>query len=183
MFLTRTQYIAARSAPVTAADFPSGAMLNPRVGYLMLPAVTKTAATARYPVVAQHILATEDAAGACGWIVDLRDNLGGNFHPMVEAAAPLLDGGKVGAFVDPDGHRTPWTISPAGFSVGATLEATVLHARRYQLAQAAAPLPPLTTTTRPTRTPNEGDCTRRSSRLPLLDCLRGRAGSRSRNGK
>lgn len=142
MFLTRAQYSAQNSAPIASTDLPTGSVLDHDIGYLMLPAMTKNAAALRYPVAAQHILATEDAAGACGWIVDLRDNLGGNFHPMVEGAAPLLGVGTVGAFVDPDGHRTPWTISPAGFAVGGKIESTVRTP--YQLKHPDAPIAVLT---------------------------------------
>ena len=51
-------------------------------------------------------------AGARGWVVDLRGNLGGSMWPMLAAVAPLLGGdGRIGAFVDRDGHRTPWRLS------------------------------------------------------------------------
>jgi carboxyl-terminal processing protease len=142
MFLTRSQYFAQKSTPISAADLPTGSMLGHDVGYLMLPAMTKNAAAARYPAIAQRILATEDAAGACGWIVDLRDNLGGNFNPMVEGAAPLLGAGTVGAFIDPDGHQTPWTISAAGFAVGGKVESAVRTS--YRLKHPDAPVAVLT---------------------------------------
>lgn len=38
------------------------------------------------------------AAGACGWIVDLRDNGGGNMWPMLAGIGPLLGDSLVGSF-------------------------------------------------------------------------------------
>jgi carboxyl-terminal processing protease len=51
------------------------------------------------------------AAQACGWIVDLRDNIGGNMWPMVAGLAPLLGGeGEIGSFTYPDGTVEPWRL-------------------------------------------------------------------------
>lgn len=59
-----------------------------------------------------HVGERAGAAGARGWVVDLRGNLGGSMWPMLAAVAPLLGGeGRIGAFVDRDGHRTPWRLS------------------------------------------------------------------------
>lgn len=50
------------------------------------------------------------AEGAtCGWIVDLRDNGGGNMYPMLDGLAPLLGKGTLGYFVGRDGKKTAWS--------------------------------------------------------------------------
>ncbi|MDX1448787.1 MAG: S41 family peptidase [Acidimicrobiia bacterium] len=47
----------------------------------------------------------------CGWIVDLRQNTGGNMWPMVAGLAPLLGGeGEIGSFTYPDGMVEPWRL-------------------------------------------------------------------------
>ncbi len=47
----------------------------------------------------------------CGWIVDLRENIGGNMWPMVAGLAPLLGGeGEIGSFTYPDGTVEPWRL-------------------------------------------------------------------------
>lgn len=51
-----------------------------------------------------------DRAGACGWVVDLRANTGGHMWTPLASAGPILSDGEVGAFVEADGTRTPWTI-------------------------------------------------------------------------
>lgn len=40
-----------------------------------------------------------DAEGVCGWIVDVRDNGGGNLWPMLDILGPLLGAPPFGAFV------------------------------------------------------------------------------------
>jgi carboxyl-terminal processing protease len=43
-----------------------------------------------------------------GWIVDLRDNFGGNMWPMMAALGPILDTGIQGYFLDADGNFVKW---------------------------------------------------------------------------
>ncbi|HVR31222.1 MAG TPA: S41 family peptidase [Acidimicrobiia bacterium] len=50
------------------------------------------------------------ATRACGWIVDLRENIGGNMWPMVAGLAPLLGEGEIGSFTYPDGTVEPWRL-------------------------------------------------------------------------
>ncbi len=48
---------------------------------------------------------------ACGWIVDLSSNTGGNMWPMIAGLAPLLGGeGQIGSFTYPGGLVEPWTL-------------------------------------------------------------------------
>ena len=53
----------------------------------------------------QALVAAHDAAASCGWIVDLRDNSGGNVWPMIAGLGPLLGEGDVATSVWPDGSR------------------------------------------------------------------------------
>ncbi len=48
---------------------------------------------------------------ACGWIMDLRSNGGGNMWPMLAGVAPLLEQGEVGFFTYPTGSVESWVIS------------------------------------------------------------------------
>ncbi len=43
-----------------------------------------------------------------GWIVDLRQNTGGNMEPMIVGLGPLLDSGKIGSLVDINGGNEYW---------------------------------------------------------------------------
>jgi hypothetical protein len=46
-----------------------------------------------------------DDARVCGWVVDLRQNTGGNLWPMLAGLGPLLGEGELAASVYPDGRR------------------------------------------------------------------------------
>jgi carboxyl-terminal processing protease len=48
------------------------------------------------------------AASACGWILDVRGNAGGNLHTMVSAVAPLLGAGPAISYKERQGH--PFTL-------------------------------------------------------------------------
>ncbi|MEU8843027.1 S41 family peptidase [Streptomyces roseus] len=94
-----------------ARHHPAG-KLPGQVGYLSLPGIGGApAGLDTYVRQARAAVKEAERGGiACGWIVDLRQNEGGNIWPMFAVAAPLLGEGKVGSFVFPDGSRTPWYV-------------------------------------------------------------------------
>lgn len=49
----------------------------------------------------------------CGWVVDLRTNVGGNMNPMLMSLQPFLGSEPLGYFIRADGSRTPWSAGPA----------------------------------------------------------------------
>ncbi len=53
----------------------------------------------------------QDQSDLIGWIVDLRENSGGNMWPMLAGLGSLLGDGIHGFFIDPDGNQTPWSYS------------------------------------------------------------------------
>ncbi|MET8957719.1 S41 family peptidase [Streptomyces sp. NPDC004393] len=100
-----------KAPPDSSFQGPEGRSLRDRVGYVSLPAVQGSDATyVRYVRQGREAVAKADHPGACGWVVDLRHNHGGNMWPMLAVAGPILGDGKVGMFVDPDGRTYPWTI-------------------------------------------------------------------------
>jgi carboxyl-terminal processing protease len=55
---------------------------------------------------AQARMRDVDDGSLCGWIVDLRDNAGGNVWPMLGALGPLMGDGELGGgWVDAEGTR------------------------------------------------------------------------------
>jgi carboxyl-terminal processing protease len=56
----------------------------------------------------QDLVRAADRANLAGWIVDVRNNGGGNMWPMIAGLGPILGDGTAGAFVDPDGGITWW---------------------------------------------------------------------------
>ena len=59
----------------------------------------------------QQSIASQDNANVLGWIVDLRNNTGGNMWPMLAGIGPILGEGVAGYFVDPDNSRLTWSYS------------------------------------------------------------------------
>ncbi|WP_330261050.1 S41 family peptidase [Streptomyces sp. NBC_00539] len=99
------------SSPDTAIDGPEGRTTGERIGYVSLPGVLASdAAYAQYVRQGRDAVARADSPAACGWVVDLRDNRGGNMWPMLAVVAPLLGSGTVGMFVDTDGKKSLWTV-------------------------------------------------------------------------
>jgi carboxyl-terminal processing protease len=94
-----------RAAAALGPAVPAGA------GYLRLPRLPGgRRLAARYVTVGGGLLAAMAAARPRGWIVDLRDNVGGNMWPMLAVAAALLDDGPLGCFVVPGGSCLAWSL-------------------------------------------------------------------------
>jgi hypothetical protein len=55
----------------------------------------------------QAAVQAQDRAGLVGWIVDLRQNGGGDMWPMLAGIGPVLGDGPAGSFVFPEGTTTP----------------------------------------------------------------------------
>lgn len=58
------------------------------------------------------------AAGTCGWIVDLRGNVGGNMYPMLSGVTSLLPDGPALSFRDRYGGDTVVSVRPNGVALG-----------------------------------------------------------------
>jgi C-terminal processing protease CtpA/Prc len=52
-----------------------------------------------------------DGAGVCGWVIDLRLNVGGNMWPMLAGVGPLLGDSVFGSFVSNQPQGVPWHYS------------------------------------------------------------------------
>jgi carboxyl-terminal processing protease len=87
-------------APLSADQFvPDGGMLDSDVGYVELPSHFGGGYVADgrvYGEVVQRLLLEQAEAGACGWVVDLRRNGGGNALAMIAGLGPLLGGDALG---------------------------------------------------------------------------------------
>jgi carboxyl-terminal processing protease len=107
------------TVPTQTAAFLSGGAQNPaleahdlpgRVGYIKVPGYSGADAVAMraYATRAHEAIGAAAALVACGWIVDLRTNTGGNMWPMLAGLQPLLGDGDLGAFETPAGLSRPW---------------------------------------------------------------------------
>jgi carboxyl-terminal processing protease len=121
-------------------------LIDGRIGYFRVPFHTAGSQVALADTL-HHVLRDFEARGACGWVVDLRLNGGGNVWPMYAGVGPLLgdsllnieveDGRVVGRTVYVDGHAI--AVDAAGERhVLASVEAP------YRMRNAAAPVAVLT---------------------------------------
>ncbi|GGV90986.1 peptidase S41 [Streptomyces massasporeus] len=89
-----------------------GRALAGRMGYLSLPGVQGSEKVyQQYVREGRNAVAKANRPNACGWVIDLRRNLGGNMWPMLAVVGPILGDGDVGSFVDADGKKTVWSIA------------------------------------------------------------------------
>jgi C-terminal processing protease CtpA/Prc len=132
---------------------PSGRLLDSGLGYILLPGFAGLGDAANeYATEIQEIIREIDADSPCGWIVDLRQNIGGSMWPMLAGVGPILGEGRVGAFVSPDGEQVSWTYMEGQAWEGDSLQAAVTGAT-YEL---DSPSPPVAVLTGP-RTSSSGE--------------------------
>jgi C-terminal processing protease CtpA/Prc len=133
------------AAPLTSDQEPHGKLLGHRIGYLELPHFEASEQAAKqYVKLAQDAIRTADQVGTCGWIVDLRNNDGGNMWPMLAGVGPILGEGVAGSFVDPDGVNQAWDYSQGQAQLAGS---TIIAADSpYHLKH---PLPPVAVLTGP----------------------------------
>ena len=90
---------------------PEGSVSADSIGRLNLPAYSSDDLWGADYVDAAHDML---GAAACGWIVDLRSNGGGNLYPMLAALAPLLGPGPLLGYRDRHGRTDSWVIDDDG---------------------------------------------------------------------
>ena len=88
---------------------PSAVQVPDGIGYVKVGSFTgRGPAETAFAQSIQDALRAADRRNLTGWIVDLRNNGGGNMWPMIAGLGPILGHGTAGAFVDPDGGITWW---------------------------------------------------------------------------
>ncbi len=93
-------------------NFTMNSLDEPDIGYVRVDAVSASNGTNQAQQIAQRIqndIASEDNPEVNAWIVDLRNNLGGNMWPMITGLGPLFDQPLLGYFVDANEEYLPWS--------------------------------------------------------------------------
>ena len=105
--------------PSGAESFRTGGAANPRaevrlqeegIGYVSVPAYSggEQKAMVAYAKTLQASLHAIVPRAGCRWIVDLRDNGGGNMWPMLGGLRPFFGEAGLGSFVSADGSAPLW---------------------------------------------------------------------------
>jgi carboxyl-terminal processing protease len=144
-----------------------GALLRSRFGYVRVPSFEGGMIPALADTLQTSIRAL-DHARACGWIVDLRGNGGGNMWPMLAGIGPLLADTISGWLVMAD-RRQAWSYAhgAAALDTGAARQVLVTADTIYVLRNPRAPVAVLT------------DAQTASSGEAIAVAFRGRANARS----
>ncbi|MDT3404756.1 S41 family peptidase [Mucilaginibacter terrae] len=109
---TTAQNYAVRNS---VTEQPIARLINNNCGYIAVPAFASTSDTAgvNFATKIQQLIQDLDTKQTIkGWIVDLRQNGGGNMYPMIAGLGPLTGEGKLGYFVSPKAKNvkgTAWT--------------------------------------------------------------------------
>ncbi|MBX3564969.1 MAG: hypothetical protein KF730_10380 [Sphingomonas sp.] len=108
-------------APHAAPPLPTSELVDNRYGVIRLPGLNTFAAGGNelgelYRRIIRDALLNMDAQPICGWVVDLRDDTGGNMWPMLHGLDPLLGAAPFGSFIDPKGAVTIWQRTASGMA-------------------------------------------------------------------
>lgn len=87
------------AAVVPKRTTPSDRLLDDRIALVAVPPHDGRNRPS-YADSLQMQIGALDSAGACGWVVDLRQNTGGNMWPMLAGVGPLLGAEVVGTFTN-----------------------------------------------------------------------------------
>lgn len=92
-FFLSPEAVQRREAGMLELPPPTGGVAADRIGLLHLPGAGR-GEVGRYYATSLHDLArAASAAGVCGWVIDLRDNVGGSTVPMLLGLGPFLGDG------------------------------------------------------------------------------------------
>lgn len=87
-------------------------LINDSIAYLMVPAFMGNEKRAeKYANRLQGIIKEFDKNNIAGWIIDLRENGGGNMWPMLLGIGPILEKDTVGYFLDTERKYSEWIYS------------------------------------------------------------------------
>ncbi len=91
-------------------EFPKSKLIGD-YGYLWIPRFDggNKKMISAFADTIQEAIRKLDTQGIKGWIVDLRDDMGGNMEPMIAGLGPLFNADTLGYLVDVYGRRDPWT--------------------------------------------------------------------------
>jgi hypothetical protein len=106
-----------QSGTLVKNPLPTVKALENHIGYISVPAYSGgDAAGMREYATGTHDLLTSTApSSTCGWVLDLRQNGGGNMWPMLAGLKPFVGDAHLGSFSGPSGSGASWI---AGQAVG-----------------------------------------------------------------
>jgi carboxyl-terminal processing protease len=87
-------------------------LINENIAYIKIPAfVGNDSLRDQYAAKVNNIIKDFDKNYISGWIIDLRENNGGNMWPMLLGLGPILEKDTVGYFMDSEKNYSAWIYS------------------------------------------------------------------------
>jgi len=88
----------------------SGKLLDNNIGYIKIKEfkINDSISVQKYADSLQQKIKPIDNKNLKGWILDLRENRGGNCWPMLTGLGPLLGNGICGYFIDNNNQKEAW---------------------------------------------------------------------------
>jgi C-terminal processing protease CtpA/Prc len=159
---------AAKRAGTVPTPPPAVSLAQGRLGLVQLPAIgslPNTPNARRYVSSAlSNISALQTQSDPCGWIIDLRENTGGDMYPMLLGVGPVLGDGPLIGFTGRKGFRYYVSYRDGVLTGGGYTD------RAPVVVPAFSPAPPVAVLTGPT-TASSGEA--------VTVAFRGRANTRS----
>jgi C-terminal processing protease CtpA/Prc len=85
-------------------------LLNQNIGYIHMKGFSNEDSTfiQQYADSLQNAIKSIDNENLKGWVIDLRENTGGNCWPMLTGLGPILGNGICGYFIDNNQKKSSW---------------------------------------------------------------------------
>jgi len=120
-------------------------LLNKNIGYIHMKGFSSgdSVSSRQYADSLQNEIRSIDNEKLKGWIIDLRENTGGNCWPMLAGLGPLLGNGICGYFIDNNKKKSSWFYRD-GESGNDSFTITKVSKRPYKLLNDLNPIAILT---------------------------------------
>lgn len=120
-------------------------LLNQNIGYIYMKGFGSgdSKSIQQYADSLQNQIKSIDNENIIGWILDLRENTGGNCWPMLAGLGPLLGNGICGYFIDNKQKKSSWFYNDGESGIN-TNPITRLSVPHYELINEANPVAVLT---------------------------------------
>ncbi len=139
-----TQVVKATGAAAAPSPPPAVSLVKGRLGAIALPAISSSPTSPNSRTYTQSTLARISSLQArqqpCGWIVDLRNDTGGDMYPMLLSVGPILGAGRLIGFADAKGLRYYVSYKDGTLSGGGYVNRAPLRVADFSPAPAVAVL-------------------------------------------
>ncbi len=108
-------------------NYPFSRLLKHNIAYIQIPSIMgNESITKEYATRLYNYIKSYSMKNVKGWILDLRENKGGNMWPMLAGLSPLLGDEVVGYFINSDRIYTKWNCKNGSSFLDDSLECSII---------------------------------------------------------